>query len=277
MARKYTPEERATQQERIRQYKHDWHMKRRAAMSPEELVAKRKVQNERSRVYLSGLDPKLKSERAKASRLRHVAQRKADCREWRKRNAEKVAEYNREWRSGNTEVVARLHREYKARHKAERNAQLQARYRADLRYRLEVLLRNRTGTALRRRRLRGARVLKVADLIGCSIDELIAYIAKVFKPGMSWENHGEWHIDHIVPCAAFDLRDPDQQRTCFHYSNLQPLWAKDNLTKQAKGLGVDWRLPQKRNGNLTVFSGTITAGRPAGETHAPPHSTSGHP
>ena len=51
---------------------------------------------------------------------------------------------------------------------------------------------------------------------------------------MTWDNHGEWHIDHIKPCASFDLTDADQQRECFNYTNLQPLWAKDNLSKGAK-------------------------------------------
>jgi hypothetical protein len=50
---------------------------------------------------------------------------------------------------------------------------------------------------------------------------------------MSWENHGRggWHIDHIVPCALFDLTRPEQQKSCFNYKNLQPLWEKDNLIK----------------------------------------------
>ena len=51
---------------------------------------------------------------------------------------------------------------------------------------------------------------------------------------MSWDNYGEWHIDHIVPCASFDLSDPNQQRICFNFRNLQPLWAKDNQRKQDK-------------------------------------------
>jgi hypothetical protein len=54
---------------------------------------------------------------------------------------------------------------------------------------------------------------------------------------MSWKNYGKWHIDHIRPCSSFDLSDPQQQRTCFNYSNLQPLWAKDNLNKSNK---LDW-------------------------------------
>lgn len=51
---------------------------------------------------------------------------------------------------------------------------------------------------------------------------------------MSWSNYGKWHIDHIIPCAAFDLSDEFEQRACFHYSNLQPLWAYDNIGKSDK-------------------------------------------
>jgi len=49
--------------------------------------------------------------------------------------------------------------------------------------------------------------------------------------GMSWENRSEWHVDHRIPCNAFDLSDPEQQRLCFWYRNLQPLWGFDNLSK----------------------------------------------
>lgn len=50
---------------------------------------------------------------------------------------------------------------------------------------------------------------------------------------MNWGNHGleGWHIDHIIPCNAFDLSDESQQKKCFHFSNLQPLWAFENLSK----------------------------------------------
>jgi hypothetical protein len=83
-------------------------------------------------------------------------------------------------------------------------------------------------TGARRPRTNG---IRTGDLIGCTIDELKSHLSKRFKPGMSWANHGEWHIDHIIPCSAFDLTNTDEQMRCFHFSNLQPLWAEENLSK----------------------------------------------
>jgi len=74
---------------------------------------------------------------------------------------------------------------------------------------------------------------RTMDLVGCSAIQLKDYIESKFQDGMSWDNYGKygWHVDHIRPCASFDLSDPSQQEECFHYTNLQPLWAKDNLSK----------------------------------------------
>ena len=71
----------------------------------------------------------------------------------------------------------------------------------------------------------------------CSSDlnKLKQYLEPQFKPEMNWNNHGEiWEIDHIKPCSSFDLTDTEQQKQCFHYTNLQPLWAEDNLRKGDK-------------------------------------------
>jgi len=73
-------------------------------------------------------------------------------------------------------------------------------------------------------------------LLGCSIEEAKHHLENQFKIGMSWSNYGHtgWHIDHIKPCAAFDLSKPEEQQKCFHYTNIQPLWAKENLIKSDK-------------------------------------------
>ena len=72
------------------------------------------------------------------------------------------------------------------------------------------------------------------DLLGESPAFVKDYLASKFTEGMSWENHGAWHIDHRRPCCSFDLTNPEEQKKCFHYTNLQPLWAKDNLEKGGK-------------------------------------------
>jgi hypothetical protein len=72
------------------------------------------------------------------------------------------------------------------------------------------------------------------EYIGCSIEHLKDYLQSKFENGMTWENYGKWHIDHIRPCASFDLTDIEQQKICFNYKNLQPLWAEDNFKKSDK-------------------------------------------
>jgi len=71
------------------------------------------------------------------------------------------------------------------------------------------------------------------NLLGCSPDFFKKHIESNFTEGMTWENYGVkgWHIDHILPCASYDLSSLEQQKMCFHYSNLQPLWWYDNIKK----------------------------------------------
>lgn len=82
------------------------------------------------------------------------------------------------------------------------------------------------------------KAFKSVELLGASWEVCIQWLEKQFKPGMNWSNHGlnGWHIDHIRPCASFDLTDPLQQKQCFHYTNLQPLWADENLKKGSSWL-----------------------------------------
>ena len=92
------------------------------------------------------------------------------------------------------------------------------------------------------KRVGGSKATHTMDLIGCSAQQFQAHIESLWKPGMSWANYGRyvdggpmtWHIDHKRPCASFDLTDPEQQRLCFHWSNLQPLWAVENMSKGDK-------------------------------------------
>lgn len=87
------------------------------------------------------------------------------------------------------------------------------------------------------RAIRGIKKSKHSiELLGCSVEALKQHLEAQFSPGMSWDNWGVfgWHIDHKRPIASFDLTDPQQQHACFHYTNLQPLWWMDNITKGDK-------------------------------------------
>lgn len=100
-------------------------------------------------------------------------------------------------------------------------------------------LRSRVKQALRvwKKEKRGS---SVRDL-GCTMEEFIAYIETKFEAGMSWDNYGRdtWHLDHVRPLVSFNLEDPEQFKQAMHYTNLQPLWAEENLRKGSK---LEWRL-----------------------------------
>lgn len=71
------------------------------------------------------------------------------------------------------------------------------------------------------------------NLLGCSFKFLKQHLESKFTEGMNWDNYGinGWEIDHILPCISFDLSKPEEQKLCFHYTNLQPLWASINRAK----------------------------------------------
>ena len=106
------------------------------------------------------------------------------------------------------------------------------RYKTDLRYRVRILT---SGVILRAvKRQRTGKSKTTERLVGCSFKQLIHHLETQFKQGMTWENMGKWEIDHIVPCASFDLTKKEEQEKCFHWTNLQPLWAQENRIKQAQ-------------------------------------------
>jgi len=106
----------------------------------------------------------------------------------------------------------------------ERNKKL-----TDLTYKLKANLRGRFYHAIKDNAKGGSAV----RALGCSVSELKVYLESQFQPGMSWDNWSRngWHIDHVIPLNNFNLSDSEQVKQACHYTNLQPLWAKDNLRK----------------------------------------------
>lgn len=128
----------------------------------------------------------------------------------------------REWRARNQESCRLKAQDYK------KNKREQ-----DIHFKISENMRNRVRLALKN----GKKCGKTMDLVGCSIEQLKNYLESLFQENMSWDNYGLWHIDHIKPCISFDLINPEEQRRCFHYTNLQPLWAEENLKKGGRLLG----------------------------------------
>lgn len=165
---------------------------------------------------------RIKTDEAYAKEMRAKAAARA-----RKRYAaseevrKKISERFKRWKNENPGYMRSYMRAYKT-----------SRLRDDIEFWIRHAIRSRLNIALRRKYASGS---AVRDL-GCTIEEFISHIENQFLPGMSWNNRGigGWHIDHIVPLAAFDLRDEDQRKKACHFSNMQPLWEADNLKKGRK-------------------------------------------
>jgi hypothetical protein len=138
-----------------------------------------------------------------------------------RRCATRVAAYKAEWARRNHERLRKYISIY-----------FRERIRRDPAFAMRLRLRARLVGVVRQYVAAPRSVTRaVQELLGCSIPELVRYLESKFLPGMSWDNRSRWHIDHIKPLCAFDLTDPKQQAVAFHYSNLQPLWAVDNMRK----------------------------------------------
>lgn len=158
-----------------------------------------------------------------------------------------IAEYYRQYRANpkNKQRLRDIRRKYDSKPEVKQKKALRrvtaesrayhreyhrTRYASDLNFRLANCLRARLRKALKRNWKSGS---AVRDL-GCSIESLKSWLMYQFQPGMTWENYGEWEIDHVKPLASFDLTDRTQLLEACNWFNLQPMWANDNLQKRDK-------------------------------------------
>lgn len=194
-------------------------LKRRPLKKLKDAIYKRE-NRERLSLRVRELDKKRMADPVRAERRR--AQRRRHYRE----NCELITEKRAIWRKKNREQI-------------KQRAMESGRMQASRAWRKKWRQQNRLRCALESRIRRALKTFKksasTAELIGCSLDDLREHLQLRFVAPMQWNNHGPvWHIDHIIPCVAFDLSSEDEQRKCFHYSNLQPLLAVDNLRKNSR-------------------------------------------
>ena len=170
--------------------------------------------------------------------------KKISDKKWKEANIEKVKLKNKLFYNNNKDSILEKAREYREENKEHRkiinknwfknNKDTVKETRSSLKNKLAHSIRCRISNALSQKHLN--KEYSVTKSLGCSFTQLITHLESKFQEGMTWENRGMfgWHIDHIVPLSSFDLTNENDFKKACHYSNLQPLWAKDNLSKGNK-------------------------------------------
>jgi len=196
-------------------------------------------------------------EKAKKNSKRWYENNKEKIKLWQKENKERISKRCKKYyleRKAITEVRAKNKiinrnsaRKYVEKNKhtlayrlaVKRNARKQfLKNKNEPKYKIARSIRRRVHEAFKKCYVRKS--VKLEILIGCTVEQARQHIESLWLPGMTWENYNlyTWHIDHIKPVNTFDLTDPEQQKLCFHYTNLRPLWASDNLRRPKDGSDV---------------------------------------
>lgn len=145
--------------------------------------------------------------------------------EWAKENETERKTYSQQWNKDNREHVNKYKRDYERKRRAE-----------DPKYRLGVRTRTAVWQMLKEHNIN--KTNKTFALLGYAIEELMIHLEQQFIEGMTWENYGEWHVDHKKPMALFKFTSTDDAgfKECWCLDNLQPMWGKDNLSKGTRYL-----------------------------------------
>jgi hypothetical protein len=153
---------------------------------------------------------------------------------WKEKNKEKVHEYNKKYKENNKETIKEYNRDYHNNNREDIKKRSLRNYKRLLKenpsFKLGHLLRSYT-----RKFLKKNKSVATSDLLGCSLEFFKEWLSFNFKEDMTFDNHGTcWHIDHLIPCSRFNLVDEQEQRRCFHWTNMKPMYAHDNIKKGNK-------------------------------------------
>ena len=207
------------------------------------------VKKRRNKYYLNHREEII--EKVKDWYSENISERAEYQKNYREKNKKKLDKAKKDYYEKNKQKLIEKQKEYYLEHKEEKKKYdieynrinrdlknewaknyMKNRRRSDIIFRILCNLRGRLWSALKRNN----KSKRTLELIGCSLIELKKHLEYQFKPDMSWDNYGKngWEIDHIRPCMSFDLSKPEEQQKCFHYTNLQPLWVKENRMKGSK-------------------------------------------
>ena len=164
-----------------------------------------------------------KSASDKRNYHKHKDKKNEYHKEWRKDKEIELKQYHTTWREENKEHVNKYKRDYERKRRAE-----------DPKYRLGVRTRTAVWQLLKERNIN--KTNKTFELLGYTLEELMSHLEALFTEGMTWDNYGEWHVDHKIPMSSFQFETTDDRefKLCWCLDNLQPLWESDNLSKGTK-------------------------------------------
>jgi len=147
-------------------------------------------------------------------------------------NKKSILQQQKEYYEKNKEQIKNRVKKYNSKNREKINKHRQQKLKINVHYKIKQNLRSRLHSALKG----NTKSKRTLELLGCTVEKLKQHLESQFANGMTWDNHSSlgWHIDHIRPCASFDLSKPEEQNKCFNYSNLQPLWATENLKKGSR-------------------------------------------
>lgn len=176
---------------------------------------KDKIRARKKTYYEANKDKALKARKTyyEANKEKIAEQKKA----YREANKERIAERKKQYYQANKKRIAEWHRRYK-----------KARRKSDPLFKLSCNYRTLLGNTLKRGSY--SKKSRTHEILGIDYERYKKYLEATFKKGMSWDNHGEWHIDHIIPLAS--AKNEEELLKLLHYSNTQPLWAEDNIKKR---------------------------------------------
>jgi hypothetical protein len=149
---------------------------------------------------------------------------------WKARNPNYMKEYRVKHYKENKEKILLNNKEWKSNNPNYANEYYEKKYLTDHIFKLKMNLRGRTYFAFKNKGY--IKKSKTEKILGASFEVVSKHIERQFTKDMTWDNKGDWHIDHIIPLASANTEE-EVIKLC-HYRNLQPLWAKDNLEKGCK-------------------------------------------
>lgn len=203
---------------------------------PKKYEEYKKRNREYDKIRISKMSPEEKKAYWKKSSKNYRASEKGKLVRKRWKQSEKSKQYDKAYSKKyrndpvNQVKIKKYYEDNKEKNRPKRTQYVNNRRNSDPLFKLVMSMRSRMNLFIKRSKFnKNARTFK---LIGCAPSELRDHLQKQFKLGMNWKNHGEWHIDHIKPLSS--AKSEEEMNKLFHYSNLQPLWALENLKKRDK-------------------------------------------